>query len=190
MTDRQPFEISRRDVLASGVGTVAVAGVPATVAAAPVSPGKDHPPMTMPVTLKVNGTRAHARARSAHDAARRAARASAPDRHQEGLRSRPVRRLHGHRRGAPDQQLPDAGGDARRRRDHHDRGARHARTSCTRCRRRSSSMTAISAAIARRARSARRWRCSTRSRPASRATSAPTSTASPALDGRPSCASG
>jgi spermidine/putrescine ABC transporter ATP-binding subunit len=50
-----------------------------------------------------------------HHAARRAARASAPDRHQEGLRSRPVRRLHRHRRGAADQFLPDARRHARGR---------------------------------------------------------------------------
>ena len=38
------------------------------------------------------------------------------DRHQEGLRPRPVRRLHRARRRAAHQRLPDAGGDARRRR--------------------------------------------------------------------------
>ena len=34
--------------------------------------------------------------------------------------------------------MPDAGGDARRRRDHHHRGARHAGATCIRCRPRSS----------------------------------------------------
>ena len=54
-----------------------------------------------------------------------------------------------HRRRAADQFLPDAGRDARGRRDHDDRGPGHARTSCIRCRRPSSSMTATSAATAR-----------------------------------------
>src|SRR5262249_11690393 len=42
------------------------------------------------------------------DPARRAARSSRPDRHQERLRSRPMRRLHGAGRRPADQLLPDA----------------------------------------------------------------------------------
>ena len=49
--------------------------------------------------------------------------------------------------------VPDAGGDARRRRDHHHRGARAQRPACTRCSRRSSTRTPSSAATARPGRS-------------------------------------
>ena len=69
--------------------------------------------------------------------------------------------------------LPDAGGDAPGRQHHHHRGPRARLSICIRCRRPSSSMTAINAVIARPARSVRRWPCSTRSRPAFRAMSAP-----------------
>ena len=47
--------------------------------------------------------------RSAHHAARRAARAARPDRHEEGLRSGRVRRVHGARRRPADAVLPHAG---------------------------------------------------------------------------------
>ena len=73
-------------------------------------------PSASKVSFTVNGQARVARARHAHHAARRAARAPASDRHQEGLRPRPVRRLHGARRRAADQLLPDARGDARGRR--------------------------------------------------------------------------
>ena len=49
------------------------------------------------------------RSRALDDPARRAARPSRPDRHEEGLRSRPVRRLHGAGRRPAGQFLPDAG---------------------------------------------------------------------------------
>ena len=100
-------------------------------------------------------------------------RASRPDRRQEGLRPRPVRRLHRADQRPAGEQLPDARGDASGRRDHDDRRARRRSATCTRCRRRSSATTAINAAIARPARSARPSACSTRSRRAGRATSRP-----------------
>ncbi len=50
-----------------------------------------------------------------------------PDRDEEGLRSRAVRRLHGARERPARELVPHAGPDARRRRDHDDRGAGHAR---------------------------------------------------------------
>ena len=100
--------------------------------------------------------------RFARRAARRAARAARADRHEEGLRPGPVRRLHGARRRAARPLVPDARrharGPARSRRS---RGWRRG-SSCTRCRRRSSSTTASSAATARRARSAPPSRCSKR----------------------------
>ena len=89
------------------------------------------------------------------DSARRAARPPRPDRHQEGLRSRPMRRLHGAGRRAADQFLPDAGGDEGRRRGHDDRRAGRQTARCIRCSRPSSTTTPSSAATARRARSAR-----------------------------------
>ncbi len=73
--------------------------------------------------------RAAARApgRALDHAARSAARAARPHRHQEGLRPRPVRRLHGAGERHPGEFLPDAGGDEGRCRDHHGRGARRPR---------------------------------------------------------------
>ena len=98
-----------------------------------------------------------------------------PDRDQEGLRPRAVRRLHGHRQRPADQRLPYPRLHARRRRDRHDRGPGHAGQRSRRCRRRSSTRTASSAATARRARSARRRRCWTKSAAAGRATRPTTS---------------
>ena len=63
----------------------------------------------------LNGAAAHGAARSLDHAARPAARAARPDRHQEGLRPRPVRRLHRAGRRPARQLLPHAGGDAGRR---------------------------------------------------------------------------
>ena len=48
------------------------------------------------------------------------------DRHQEGLRSRPMRRLHGARQRPAREFLPEPRADARRRRDHDHRRPRHA----------------------------------------------------------------
>src|ERR1700761_5960502 len=70
---------------------------------------------------------AHAGTRHAHHAARRPARTPAPDRHEERLRPRPVRRLYGDRRRAAHQLVPDAGGDASRCEGDDHRGAGHAR---------------------------------------------------------------
>ena len=47
-----------------------------------------------------------------------------PHRHEEGLRPRPVRRLHGAGQRPADQRLPDARRHARGRRDHDDRRPR------------------------------------------------------------------
>ena len=81
---------------------------------------------------------ADARARHAHHAARPAARAPRPDRRQEGLRPRPVRRVHRADRRPPRAQLPRP----RRRPRTAPRSPRSraspTATSCTRCRRRSS----------------------------------------------------
>ena len=80
-------------------------------------------------------------------------------RHQEGLRPRPVRRLHGAGRRAAHQLLPDAGGHARGRQRSRPSRAWRTASSCIRCRPPSCSTTASSAATARRARSARRSAC-------------------------------
>ena len=50
------------------------------------------------IVLRVNGEQPRAAHRPARVAARRAARAARPDRHEEGLRQRPVRRVHRARR--------------------------------------------------------------------------------------------
>ena len=122
----------------------------------------------IPVSLTINGERRDAPGRALDDAARPAARAPRPDRHQEGLRPRPVRRLHRAGRRPAHQFLPDARRDAGRRRDHHHRGPGRGDGACTRCRRPSSSTTPSSAATARRARSARPSACSPKATPAPR----------------------
>ena len=94
-----------------------------------------------------------ARARHACHPARHAARAHSPHRHQEGLRPRPVRRLHGARERSPREQLPLVRRDARGRRDHHHRRHRPARKSARDAGGLCASTTATSAATAPAARS-------------------------------------
>src|ERR1044072_2020811 len=67
--------------------------------------------------------------------ARRAARSSRPDRHEERLRSRPVRRLHGAGGRAAHQLVSDARGDEGRLRRHDDRrsGGRRRAASAAEC---------------------------------------------------------
>ena len=67
-------------------------------------------PDKMSVGLIVNGIREAAQGRAVDDPARRAARPARPDRHEEGLRSRPVRRLHGAGRRPAHQFVPDPRG--------------------------------------------------------------------------------
>ena len=74
----------------------------------------DDPRAPAEVVLRVNGQDAPAARRAARHAARCVARAPRPDRHQEGLRPRPVRRLHGAYRRPARARLPDAGRHARR----------------------------------------------------------------------------
>ena len=83
--------------------------------------------------LMVNGAQHRALARPTQRCSMRCAN-TAPHRHQEGLRPRPVRRVHRDRRRPADQFVPHARGDARGRRDHDDRRARHAGENCIRCR--------------------------------------------------------
>ena len=107
--------MTRRDLLLAGASS-AVAVATSVEAATPSTPLERASVPTAQVTLDVNGTPHALDARHAHHAARRAARAPAADRHEEGLRPRPVRRLHGDRRRPAHQLLPDARGDARGRR--------------------------------------------------------------------------
>ena len=65
--------------------------------------------------------------RSADDAARLHPRDRCSHRNEEGLRPRAMRRLHGACEWPAREFLPEPGLDARRGRDHHHRGARHAR---------------------------------------------------------------
>ena len=60
--------------------------------------------------------------RCTYHPAGRAARAYRPHRQQEGLRSRPVRRLHGADRRPPRAVVPDAGAGRAGSRHHHHRG--------------------------------------------------------------------
>ena len=116
------------------------------------------------VPLNVNGRLSNLELRSAHLPARRAARTSAPDRYQERLRSRPVRRVHRADQRPADQFLPHAGGHARRTTRSSPSKAWARPTRCTPCRRRFSSTTASNAATARPVRSARRSACSAKSK--------------------------
>ena len=88
-------------------------------------PGRDGP--TMQVTLKVNGstqTLSLDTRTTLLDALREHLR---PDRLEEGLRPRPVRRLHGARQRRRINSCLTLAVDARGRRDHDDRRLRHAR---------------------------------------------------------------
>ena len=118
-----------------GIGEIGTCGVPAAIANA-IHHATGKRLRDLPITLEhlmtpfdarrrvmnnvditlslINGDTATARHRCAVDAARSAAGAPAPDRHQEGLRSRTVRRLHRGRRRRAGRQLPDAGGIDRR----------------------------------------------------------------------------
>ena len=80
--------------------------------------------MPLSISLTINGQPQRDRARrSARDAARSAARAARPDRREEGMRPRPMRRLHRAGRRPAHQLLPHAGRQPRRRRGHHHRGS-------------------------------------------------------------------
>ena len=114
------------------------------------------------IALRINGEDHRARGRCPDHAARPAARAPRADRREEGLRPRPVRRLHDPARRPPRQRLPRARRGARRRRAHHGRRARRGRRPASAPGRRSSSTTRSSAATAPLASSARRSGCSPR----------------------------
>ena len=101
------------------------------------------------VSLQLNGQPYRAEIRALGHLARPAARPARPHRHQEGLRPRPVRRLHGAGRRQADQLVPDAGGDARTAPRSPPSRAWPSEAACTRCSRRSSSTTRSSAATAR-----------------------------------------
>ena len=108
-----------------------------------------------------------ARNRSAHLTARSPARASGPHRCEEGLRSWPVRRLHGASGRPAGRVLPDAGSaDGRTCGDDHRRLCPARTVSFIRCSRRSSITTHCSVAIARRVRSWRPWHASRKGMPA------------------------
>ena len=125
--------LSRRGFLQAAGATAALA--PVAVSAQPAEPRSSAgtTPATVrskterTVRLRVNGSVRELVVEprvTLLDALRERARAH---RHQEGLRPRPVRRVHGAGRRPPRQLVPDAGGDARGQRDHDDRGPRHAR---------------------------------------------------------------
>ncbi len=113
--------------------------------------------MDVEITLSRERGGASAFRRYAHDAAGRAARAARPDRAQEGLRPRPVRRVHGADRRPAREQLPGAGRRAPGRRDRRrSRASRDGDAAAPAAGARSSRTTPSSAATARPARSARR----------------------------------
>ena len=118
---------SKRGVSTRSLQTMSKRPAPSgEIAESRVGADGSHPiipaPDKIPVTLIVNGVETQLEVAPWTTLARRAARPSRPDRHQEGLRSRPMRRLHGAGRRAAGQFLPDARGHEGRRRGHHDRG--------------------------------------------------------------------
>ena len=117
------------------------------------------------VRMRINGEARQIDGGQPHVAAGHAAGAGGPDRHQEGLRPGRLRGVHDSGERAAGQLVPDAGGDARRRGDHHDRRPRSATAGCTRCNRRSSTRTRSSAATARQGRSCRASAVSRRATP-------------------------
>ena len=117
-----------------------------------------------PTVLRVNGAEHELALDTRATLLDAAARAARPDRRQEGLRPRAVRRVHRAARRPARQRLPRARRRARRRaRSRPSRGWPTA-ARCTRCRRRSSSTTPSSAATAPPASSARRSGCSSEAR--------------------------
>ena len=131
-----------------------------------VPPQTANPRMPMAVTLSVNG-RDHGLALDVRttllDASARSSRAH---RGQEGLRPRPMRRLHGADGGAARALLPDPGDrGAGARRSRRSRASPAQAARCIRCSRRSSITTHSNAATARPARSCRRSPACTRVTP-------------------------
>ena len=113
------------------------------------------------LTLTVDRHTRPAPPRPPHHPARRPARAPRPDRHQEGLRPRAVRGLHGpDRRARGSNSCLQLAVAAAGREITTIEGVGRRRTICTRSSGRSSTSTASSAATAPRARSARPSRCS------------------------------
>ena len=102
--DAPDITISRRNLLISGAAATA-ATVPIPVAAQTPGGGTRR---RRERVIRSERHDAHAAGRHAHDAARCAARTARPDRHQEGLRPGPVRRLHRARRRPAHQLVPDA----------------------------------------------------------------------------------
>jgi hypothetical protein len=100
MSDLPRLEISRRGVLA---GTAMLSASPAIPARA--APVQNEPAPLMPVRFKVNGKDRQLSLDPRTTLLDAAARTPAPHRHQEGLRPRPVRRLHGHRQ-RPNGSIP------------------------------------------------------------------------------------
>ena len=116
--------MTRRDLMIVGATTIAAHVAPAVALEQPVDLPEAQPGSFFPtVGFSVNGEARSLKVDTRTTLLDAAARASAPDRHQERLRPRPVRRLHGDGGRPPDQFLPDPRGDARRRRGHDHRGS-------------------------------------------------------------------
>ena len=101
----RPFTLTRRQVVLGSLTSAFAAGAFSSCHrnAPETPPGSSAAVPDLEVTLMVNGERTRAD-RSAGHAARRAARAPRPHRHEEGLRPRPVRRVHRARRRPPRQR--------------------------------------------------------------------------------------
>ena len=108
--------LGRRGMLgASAVAPLALA-LPAAAAAQPAAP--PYPSRPAEVELTVNGQRTAWRSTPAPRCSTRCA-THRPHRHQEGLRPRPVRRLHRACGRQAHARLPDSGGHGARPRHHH-----------------------------------------------------------------------
>ena len=106
-------QLGAAGVAAASAGPLAAAAQPvAGQAAAPVELGVDKIEGAVTLNLRVNGKPLQVVGGPARDAARYLARERESDRHQEGLRSWPVRRVHGPHQRPPRELLPDACRDA------------------------------------------------------------------------------
>ena len=133
-----PTKPTRREFLRNTGGTAAAAVI---AGYAPVSSdsaaGQGAPPTTsaerpniegvVPVTLRVNGKDRQLRVDPRTTLLDCLRETSVAHRNEEGLRSRPMRRMHGARRRPTRAFMPEPGRDARRRRHHDYRGAGHTR---------------------------------------------------------------
>ena len=163
--EKKGNEVSRRSFL-KGLGGGAIGTAVISTGLVKTDPAEAYSPESVGAATGKTGAQSQgqrqelqSRSRAPQHLGRGVARSARAHRHQDRLRSRRVRRLHGdHRRAQYVFLQPTRGLDGRQRDSHHRRTWPRA-TSSIRCRKRLSNMTGRSAAFALRGRSCRARRC-------------------------------